>query len=182
MDRATNDYERLYREHARAIHAYCLRRTSPEDAKDATADVFVVAWRRYDEVPPGDDALPWLYGVARNVLRDRSRSRRRHARLVTKVASTTGGSVEGPERQVVRWSEHEAVLAAIERLPGKDREVLRLVEWEGLSRDQVAEMMFVSRSAIDKRIARAHRKIARILGVNQGVRTTPVPAEEGGEA
>ena len=176
VDRTTSEYERLYREHARAIHAYCFRRTSSEDAKDATADVFVVAWRRYDEIPLGDETLPWLYGVARNVLRDRNRSRRRRARLAAKVASTTEDNVEGPEHQVVRSSEHEAVLAAIERLPETDREVLRLVEWEGLSRDQVAEMLFVSRSAIDKRITRAHKKIARILGITPDVRTTPVPA------
>lgn len=181
MDRTTSNYERLYREHARAIHAYCLRRTTPEDAKDATADVFVVAWRRFDEVPLGEDTLPWLYGVARNVLRDHSRSHRRRTRLAAKVAGTADDRVEGPEHQVVRMEEHAAVLEAVERLPDKDREILRLVEWEGLTRDQVAGMMFVSRSAIDKRIARAHKKIARILEIKSDVRTTPVPAEEGGD-
>ena len=61
--------------------------------------------------------------------------------------------------------------------------MLRLVEWEGLSREQVAEMMFVSRAAIDKRMARAYKKLARHLGVkDSAVRTTPVPIEEGGEA
>jgi RNA polymerase sigma-70 factor, ECF subfamily len=182
VDRATSDYEHLYREHARAIHAYCLRRTTPEDAKDATADVFVVAWRRFAEMPGGDAALPWLYGVARNVLNDRRRSLRRMVRLSAKLAATGTDAVEGPEPQVVRHEEHAQVLAAIERLPEKDREILRLVEWEGLTRDQVAEMLYLSRSAIDKRMTRAQAKIARILGVTSDVRTTPVPAEEGGEA
>ena len=83
----------------------------------------------------------------------------------------------------MRSSEHEAVVAALAKLSAKDQEIIRLVEWEGLSRDRVAEMMFVSRAAIDKRMARAYTKLARHLGVEQpGVRTTPVPAEEGGEA
>ena len=182
----TNDraqFERLYREHAQAVFAYFARRSSFEDAKDATADVFAVAWRRFADVPNDDGQLPWLYGVSRNVLKDRSRSLRRRDRLAAKVASQPAEHAEGPEPQVVRSSEHESVLAAIEKLPAKDQEIIRLVEWEGLSREQVAEMMFVSRAAIDKRMARAYKKLARTLGVKQsGVRTTPVPAEEGGEA
>lgn len=176
------EFERLYMTHAQAVYRYCARRATAEDAKDATADVFVVAWRRFGDVPNGEAALPWLYVVARNVLRDRSRSGRRRDRLTAKVASHHEPSVEGPEPQVVRSSEYEAVIAAMKRLSETDREVIRLVEWEGLNREQVAEMMFVSRAAIDKRIARAYRKLARILGVKQSdVRTTPVPAEEGGD-
>ena len=176
-------FERLYREHAQAVFAYCARRASAEDAKDATADVFAVAWRRFADVPNDDGQLPWLYGVSRNVLRDRSRSLRRRDRLTAKVASHHEPTVEGPEPQVVRSSEHDAVLAAIAKLPEKDQEIIRLVEWEGLSREQVADMMYVSRAAIDKRMARAYKKLARHLGVkDRVVRTTPVPIEEGGEA
>mgnify|MGYP001813208938 CR=1 FL=1 len=176
-------FERLYHEHAQAVYAYCLRRTSREEAKDATADVFAVAWRRWEDVPNDGGALPWLYGVAKNVLRDRSRSMRRRDRLTVKIGSQPAEHAEGPEPQVVRSTEHEEVLAAIAKLPAKDQEIIRLVEWEGLSREQVADMMFVSRAAIDKRLTRAYKKLARHLGVkDSGVRTTPVPAEEGGEA
>ena len=176
-------YERLYTEHARAVFSYCLRRTSTEEAKDAMADVFVVAWRRFDDIPDPDNALPWLFGVARNVLAHRSRTARRRQRLAAKAAVTHEHSVPSPEGQVVRSAEHEAVVAALQKLPERDREVIRLVEWEGLSRDTVADMMFVSRSAIDKRMARAYKKLARHLGVSDPiVRTSPVPIEEGGEA
>lgn len=176
-------YERLYAEHAKAVFSYCLRRTSTEEAKDAMADVFVVAWRRFDDIPDPDNALPWLFGVARNVLAHRARTARRRKRLAVKAAVTQETTVPGPEGQVVRSSEHEAVIAALRKLPERDREVIRLVEWEGLSRETVAEMMFVSRAAIDKRMARAYKKLARHLGVsNPIVRTSPVPIEEGGEA
>lgn len=181
--KSKTQFERMYRAHADAIYSYCLRRTATEDAKDATADVFAVAWRRFDAVPASDETLPWLYGVAKNVLRDRNRSANRRDRLAAKVASHRQPSVPSPELQVVRHSEHERVLAALDRLPRKDRETILLVEWEGLSRDQVAEMMFVSRAAIDKRIARAYRKMARLLGIKKSaLAATPVPLEEGGEA
>jgi predicted DNA-binding protein (UPF0251 family) len=72
---------------------------------------------------------------------------------------------------------------ALEKLPDKDREILRLVAWECLSREQVAAMFFVSRSAIDQRISRAYKRLGRTLGVpEREPRTAPVPADEGGEA
>ena len=174
-------FEALYRAHAREVHGYCLRRTSSEEAKDATSEVFVVAWRRFGDVPPGDEALPWLYGVARNVLTNRARSLRRRDRLAAKAAAHHDPTVPGPEPQIVRNEEHAELLKALSKLPAKDQEVLRLVEWEGISRDNVAEMFFVSRSAIDKRIARAYKKMAKTLGVpKQDPHTTPVTIEEGG--
>ena len=176
-------FEALYGAHAHEVHGYCLRRTSTEEAKDATSEVFVVAWRRFDDVPDGDGALPWLYGVARNVLANRARSFRRGDRLAARAAAHHDEAVPGPEPQIVRNEQHDELLRALAKLPDKDQEILRLVEWEGLSRDKVAEMMFLSRSAIDKRIGRAYKKMSRILGAPEpDVLTTPVTVEEGGEA
>ncbi len=176
-------FEALYRAHVRDVHAYCLRRTSAREAFDAASEVFVVALRRIDDVPDGAEALPWLYGVARNVLTNRARGDRRRLRLWAKVAAHNEVSEPGPEPQIIRREEHRELLEAVAKLPDKDQEILRLVEWEGLSRDQVADMFFVSRAAIDKRISRAYKKLARDLGIPaQGVLTTPVPVEEGGEA
>lgn len=183
MREAHPEFEALYRRHAAEVLAYCARRTSRDEARDAASEVFVVALRRIDDVPSGDRALPWLYGVAANVLKNRSRSSRRRLRLVAKLAGTAASTDPGPEPLVVRSSEHERLLAALAELPERDREVLRLVEWEGLSREVVAAMQFVSRAAIDQRISRAYKKLARILEMpQQTMRTAPAPAEEGGEA
>ncbi len=182
-DRSRFEYESLYRVHAQAVFAYCLRRTTTDEAKDSMADVFVVAWRRFDVVPKGDEALPWLYGVAKNVLSDKQRSARRRDRLFVRAVSNFEPAVPGPEAQIVRKSEHEAVVSALRRLPEKDREIILLVEWEGLTREKVAEMMYLSRSAIDKRIARAYERMAKSLGArSEDVRTPPVTIEKGGEA
>jgi RNA polymerase sigma factor (sigma-70 family) len=91
--------------------------------------------------------------------------------------------VPGPEPQIVRNEQHDELLRALSTLPDKDQEILRLVEWEGVTRDKVAEMLFLSRSAIDKRIGRAYKKMAKILGVPRpDLLTTPVTVEEGGKA
>jgi RNA polymerase sigma-70 factor (ECF subfamily) len=180
---ADRRFEALYRAHAHEVHAYCLRRTTAEEAKDATSEVFVVAWRRIEDVPPGDETLPWLYGVARNVMANRTRSFHRRDRLTTKIASQHEGTVPGPEPQIIRNEEHRELIRALSKLSDKDQEILRLVEWEGLSRQQVAGMFYVSTAAIDKRISRAYKKMAHTLGVpTPDVLTTPVTVEEGGEA
>ena len=174
-------FEALYRAHVQQVYAYCMRRSSREEAKDMTSDVFLQAWRRFDDMPHDEGALFWLYSVARNVVYNHDRSRRRRKRLNAKAASMVETQVQGPEPQVVRKAEHEAVLQALAKLPKTDREIITLVEWEGLQRQQVADMLFLSKSAIDKRIKRAHRKLAVALDVtSQDVLTTPVIAEEGG--
>lgn len=178
-----NQFEALYRAHAREIYAYCLRRTSSDEAKDATADVFVVAWRRIRELPEGEEALPWLFGVSRKVLANRTRSDNRRERLGAKLVGQRQADVPGPELQIVRNEEHAELLAALAKLPARDQEILRLIEWDGLTREQVAEMQFVSKAAIDKRVSRAYKRMARTLGVQtQQVLTTPVNVDEGGEA
>lgn len=177
-----NAFDALYRAHAARVLAYCARRTSRSEAEDAAAEVFVIALRKVDEVPPGDEALPWLYTVAANVLRNRSRSGRRRRRLVAKMSSPAEATSPGPEPVVVRNAEYQELIDALATLPAKDQEILRLVEWEGLSREQVADSMFVSRSAIDKRISRAYQRLERTIApTTKDPRTAPVPSDEGGE-
>lgn len=126
--RSNERFEALYLAHSLDVLGYCARRTSREEAKDAASEVFVVALRKIDDVPDGDRTLPWLYTVAKNVIYNHNRSSRRRLRLVARVADDTDQTVPGPETQVVRHSEHERLIAALEKLPDKDREILRLVE------------------------------------------------------
>jgi RNA polymerase sigma-70 factor (ECF subfamily) len=160
---ATVNFDALYDAHIREIHAYCLRRMPPEDAQDAAAEVFAVVWRRRAQLPSGDESLPWIYGVARNVLANRDRSIRRRLRLEAKLRSLPSGIDVGPEAASERDVDRQRVLHALSLLSDTDQEVLRLLEWEGLTRAQVASMLGVSRSAIDRRIGRAYRKLRAIL-------------------
>jgi DNA-directed RNA polymerase specialized sigma24 family protein len=62
-------FERLFRDTRIDLLAYVLRRSrTAEDAADVLADTYLVAWRRLDAIPGGDQARPWLVGVARNLL------------------------------------------------------------------------------------------------------------------
>ena len=61
-------FQQMYLTHRDAIWAYCVRRVHRDDVEDAVAEVFIVAWRKHDKAPDGDEMLPWLYGVARNIV------------------------------------------------------------------------------------------------------------------
>src|SRR5689334_21585997 len=113
-------FEELFRRTYPAVRGYALRRTSPESAQDAVAETFLVAWRRFDDVP--EDALPWLFGVARRVLANQRRASGRGEALVERLA---GGA--RPESLEERVTESEVVRAALARLSERDREALMLV-------------------------------------------------------
>src|SRR5690348_5664901 len=78
-------FRSLYQAHYQAIAAYARRRVAPSEAEDVVADTFLVAWRRFDDAPSGDQTLPWLYGVARKVISQRLRTTRRRDRLVARL-------------------------------------------------------------------------------------------------
>ena len=101
------------------------------------ADVFVVAWRRLDEVP--DDPLPWLLGVARRVLANRRRGTAREHALMARMRSERltrppSGIREAPEGAAAVWQ-------ALTALSERDREVLLLVAWEGLAPARAARVL-----------------------------------------
>lgn len=69
----------IYESAYEPILGYVLRRyPHPETAADVVAETFTIAWRRIEEVPKGDEARLWLYGVARRVLANHRRGERRH--------------------------------------------------------------------------------------------------------
>jgi RNA polymerase sigma factor (sigma-70 family) len=149
----------LYADHGREILAYALRRVSdPEDAADVVAETFLVAWRRADEVPPGEQARLWLYGVARRALANQQRGERRRERLGERLradlAPALAGAPDPPDPDV---------LAALERLQPEDREVLRLSAWEELSPSEVARTLGISAVAARSRLHRARRRLRRAL-------------------
>lgn len=172
------EFERLYAAHRKAVLAYCLRRAAPSDAHDAAAETFAVAWRRMEAVPAGEDALPWLYGVAYRTLANMRRAARRRSRLESKVgAARLAPTPVRPDIQVVRNAEAEAVVQAMERLRPADREVLRLAIWEELPRDQIAQVFGISRDAVNQRYVRAVRRMGKELA-RAGIH----PSGKGGEA
>jgi RNA polymerase sigma factor (sigma-70 family) len=152
----TERFEHLFRATYPAVRGYALRRTSPDAAQDAVAETFLVAWRRFDEVP--EDALPWLFGVARRVLANQRRASGRGEALQRRLAATAQ-----PESLEEHVTESEVVHAALARLSERDREALMLVAWHGLSGKRAARAAGCSRAAFDVRLHRARRRLAGLL-------------------
>lgn len=165
MDRGTNEgaFQDLFDRHHRLVLAYLLRRADREVAFDAAEDVFLVAWRRLSEIPPGDRALPWLYGVARRVLANHRRSAARFARLTRRAAAQMPDPPPGPDAEVIGHLEAEAMLAALATLSERDQEVLRLTYWEELPHAEIGPIIGCSTEAVHVRRYRAERRLANVL-------------------
>ena len=153
----------LWQAHHGAVLRYARRRTDAESAADVVSETFLVAWRRLGDIPADpEQTLPWLYGVARRVLCNLERSRARGDRLSARLAHTGRGA--GPEADVADGvAERERLVAALSQLPGRDREVLRLIGWEHLGLGQAAAVMGCSRAALAVRLHRARRRLERAL-------------------
>lgn len=155
---ARSRFEQVYRTHADAVETYARRRSDAQTADEVVADVFLVAWRRLREVP--DDPLPWLLGVARRALANRRRTVARDLALRGRIRSVLADRVTpipaSPESD-------GAVLGALARLDERDREVLLLVAWEGLTSAQGAAVIGVSPNTFSTRLSRARRRFERAL-------------------
>jgi RNA polymerase sigma-70 factor (ECF subfamily) len=152
-------FRQLYESQLDDLKVYCLRRLGRDEAEDALAEIFAVAWRKLEKVPAGNEARLWLYGVARNVVRNSMRSARRRARLGNRVSGISDPPRPGPAETTITRSEHADVLVALSKLRPGDQELLRLHAWEELSRSEIASVFDISISAVDMRL---HRAIARM--------------------
>ena len=158
---ADRRFRRIFEEHHRAILGYFLRRLDPDEALDATEDVFLVAWRKLAAIPQEPDVRRWLYSVAKRVLANHERSHRRDYRLIAKLAHSPSQPLDGPEALVVRHSREQAVLKALCALRTRDQEVLRLAYWDEMPHSDIADLLGCSRSAVDVRIHRAIKRLRK---------------------
>jgi RNA polymerase sigma factor (sigma-70 family) len=150
----------IYRRYAQPIQAYCARRTAGPQVADAVADVFLVAWRRVDQIPDGDAALPWLYAVAYRVLSHQWRHKARSRRLLQRLQGLAQIDTFSPDVVVLRNEEYRVVLDAAARLRPIDQEILRLTLWEELSHADVALVLGIAITAVKERAYRARRNLA----------------------
>jgi len=154
-------FEELFARTRSALMGYAVRRVGdPADAADVVAETYLVAWRRLDEVPPGEETRLWLFGVARRVLANHQRGERRRLALADRLREDLSGWSPEPSSR-----EADAVGRAMRRLSADDRELLTLVAWEGLSRDEVAVALGVTRAVVRLRLHRARGRLAAGLRV-----------------
>ena len=154
-------FHELYRRYYRPIRAYCRRRLPHDVVDDAVAEVFLTAWRRLDDVPAGDGALVWLYGVAYWVIGHEWRSTARRRRLDVRMRSVVGHRASAADETVMDGDECRIVLDAVARLSERDAEVLLLVAWEHLSVVDIAAVLHITPNAVSQRLYRARRNLGR---------------------
>jgi RNA polymerase sigma-70 factor (ECF subfamily) len=175
-------FEAIWREHRLQVLAYCRRRAATTDAEDACSETFLVAWRRLDEVPPPPTAILYLYAVAGRVLSNQHRSLRRRSRLDTKLTNLGIAPSADPLHVVVRSAEDKLVDSAVARLGVRDREIVMLDAWEELTREEIAEVLGMTRDAVDQRIHRSYKRLGRALApvLERPSLDSPPVAEGGG--
>ena len=142
------------------VRRFLARRTDGETADDALAETLLVCWRRLDDVPAGDEALPWAYAVARNALANAERSQRRQRRLAYRITVVDPPSEAAPEPE----SGENRVTEALALLRPDEAELLRLWAWEQLSPGEIATVLDLTPNAVSIRLHRARGKLKEILG------------------
>lgn len=147
-------FDRLFSEHARAVHRYFLRRAPHDDAEDLAADVLATAWRRRDDVPEGHE-LPWLYRTAGFVLAN-YRRKSRPVPVEHLPDDVDGDYAADPADLVI---EDERVSIALAALSARDRHVLLLHVWEGLDGEQLGEALGISRGGAAAALSRARARL-----------------------
>lgn len=153
-------FDLMYEQSSEPILRYFLRRLSSSDAAaDATADVFVVAWRRIDEVPHGDESRLWLFGVARLTLMNEMRRTRRHDNLTERLRNELLAS-HAPAHS---GSAGDSVRAAMAILSESDRELVMLTSWDGLKPGEAARVLNIEPRVARVRLHRARRRLRDLL-------------------
>jgi RNA polymerase sigma-70 factor (ECF subfamily) len=160
-DRAA--FELLYQRYVRSVFGLALRRLRDRQrAEDAVQETFTAVWRSARSYrPERGPAAPWLYAIARNAIVNRMRARHEPPADVPDLATSEPGPSDRAESSFVAWRVHRA----LEELPDKEREVVELAYWSGLSQSEVAEFLHIPLGTVKTRTRSA---LSRLAGVLEG--------------
>ena len=149
-------FRSLFHGNFRPLLAYARRRVDPATADDVVAETLLVAWRRRDAAPSGHER-PWLYGIARNVIRNSARSARRQQAF---RETLRGLPRPKPYDPPAVDEQAEVMRSALYDLSEDDREILMLVTWEELSYVDIGRVLDISANAVAIRVHRARKRLA----------------------
>jgi RNA polymerase sigma-70 factor (ECF subfamily) len=132
--------------------------------------VFLVAWRRLDDVPAGEASRPWLYAAARRVVANQARADARRSRLNEKLSGQPVAVEQGAEEPLA-WQVHEALAT----LAPRDRELLFLAECEGLTATEIGTIVGRPPVTVRVRLHRAKRRFRTAFEARAPATDTAVP-------
>jgi RNA polymerase sigma factor (sigma-70 family) len=155
----TSEFADFYRQNYSLVLTTCERRLGDRStAEDVVSEVFRVAWQRWRD---GEElSLPWIYGVARNVIGNEYRRSGRADALWVKMALEPDAPEDDEQNRRVR----DAMLVLRE----KDRELLFMAYWEELSGSEMAAILGITPSALWVRLNRARAALKKVLDEQEG--------------
>ena len=151
-------FTEIFRSFYAKVTAFAWRRIDRETAKDVVADTFLAAWRHLDRLP--DDPLPWLYRAASFEIAQRHRQIDRDAERSRRAGLEADLTEPDVAQDVVRRKHWRS---AFSHLDETDREILRLVAWEGLGPAAAAAVLGCSTVAFKVRLHRARRRLTSLV-------------------
>ncbi len=161
-------FEQLFHETRTDLLAYILRRSgNAEDAADVLAETYLIAWQKLDRVPKDARARLWLFGVARNLLMKGASRHHSANALVERLANELRSA--DPARSAVEDERRDALRAVLAALSVRDREILTMTAWEGLTPKQIAAVMGTSANIVRVRLHRARARLKRQLELEQPI-------------
>ena len=155
-------FEILYGRYVRPVFGLALRRLGDRGhAEDAVQEAFAAIWRSASTYRPERGAAGgWLYTVARNAIVDRLRRKGPSADAeLPELASTEPGPAQRAEDSDVAWRVHRA----LEELQPRERDVIELAYWSGMSQSEVAEYLHLPLGTVKTRTRSALARLASVL-------------------
>jgi RNA polymerase sigma-70 factor, ECF subfamily len=160
-------FSALFTRHAASIQRYVTRRIGPDAADDVVAETFLLAFLQretYDQARA--QALPWLYGIATNLI---GRHRRDEIRLYRALARTGVDPVTAPftdrvDSIVTAGMARRQLADALARMPAGYRDPLLLTSWGDLSYEETALALGIPIGTVRSRMSRARARLRRMLG------------------
>jgi len=155
----------LFERHARTIYNYCFRRVgSWAVAEDLVSIVFLEAWRRVDKKLPCGKELPWLFGIATNVVRNRRRAERRYAAALRRVPQPRPDPsfADDSDQRVDDEDLVGRVIALVARLPRREQDVFALCALSELSYEDAAVALGIPVGTVRSRLSRARARLREL--------------------
>jgi RNA polymerase sigma factor (sigma-70 family) len=157
-------FGQLFQRHSTLIYNYCFRRVGDwAAAEDLVSVVFLEAWRRRASVRP-ELGRAWLFGIANNVMRNRLRAYRRHRAALDRLGLPEPEPDFAGETDARLDDERFAklLIADLERLPRRAREVLLLCDGVGLSYEEAAFALQTPVGTVRSRLSRARQRMREL--------------------
>jgi RNA polymerase sigma-70 factor (ECF subfamily) len=157
----------LFERHAGRIYNYCFRRTADWAlAEDLTSTTFLLAWRSRGRTPlQAESALPLLFGIATNVLRNQRRSLRRRREAFARLPLERVEEPDIGEEALTRIDDQAVMrelLQLFTRLPRREQDVVALCDWSGLSYADAAVALDIPIGTVRSRLARGRGRLREL--------------------